>query len=193
MLAIIGHPRRMNLQDEEAAAFANAGIDLPVHIFVYRHLLLTKKDRLITSESCSKATKRNNSCVVYESTARRSGVTCGILRKLVMLKDENETEVYYVLLHTLRPASFELCYDSVTDAKLGDHIVAFHPPRLVYYSTFFIISNHSYHISLLYLCRDGDFEVVAVERISDKAVLLEVQSELNYVFVSLFPNYSEVE
>lgn len=46
-----------------------------------------------------------------------------------MHKDENETEVYYVLLHTLRPPSFELCCDPITDAKLGDHIVAFHPPR----------------------------------------------------------------
>ena len=70
MLAIVGHPRCMSLQHEEAEAFANAGIDPPDHnIFVYRHLLLTRKDRLITSESCSKATKRNNSCVVYESTA----------------------------------------------------------------------------------------------------------------------------
>ena len=110
--------------------FANAGIHLPDHVFVYRHLLLTKEDRLITSESCSRATKRNNSCVVYKS-ARRSGVTCGILKKLVMLMDSNETEVCYGLLQTLRPASFELCHDSITGAKLDDHIIAFHPPRLV--------------------------------------------------------------
>ena len=79
-----------------------------------------------------------------------------------MLKEWNETEACYALLHVLRPASFELCCDSITDAKLGDHIVAFHPPRLV---TFFLllVIHGCYHVSLFYLCRDGDFVVVTVE------------------------------
>ena len=118
----------MTLQHQEAAAFASAGIQVPDHIFVYRHLLLTEKDRLITSESCSRATKRNNSCVVYE-TCMASGDTYGILRKLVILKDSSETEVCYGLLQRLRPANFELCHDPITDAKLDDHIIAFHPSR----------------------------------------------------------------
>ena len=42
-------------------------------------------------------------------------------------------------------------------------------------------------------CRDGDLVVIAATCITDKAILLEVQAELKYVFVSLFPNYSEVE
>ena len=45
----------------------------------------------------------------------------------------------------------------------------------------------------MYVCRDGDLIVIAAESITDKAIFLEVQAELNYVFVSLFPNYSEVE
>ena len=87
----------MNLKHQEAAAFTSAGIHIPDHVLVYGHLLLVKKDRIITSEFCSRATKRNNSCVVYEST-RTSGVTCGILRKLVILKDSNESVVCYGLL-----------------------------------------------------------------------------------------------
>ena len=129
-VALIGHPRCINLTLQEAATFTTAGIHLPYHIFVYRHLLLTEKDQLISSHSCSRATKRNNSCVKYES-AEGSNISFGILTKLVILRDSEGTEACYGLLQTLRPASFQLCHDSITGAKLGDHIKAFHPPMLV--------------------------------------------------------------
>ena len=129
-VAVIGHPRRVNLTHEEAVAFTAAGVHIPDHLFVYRHLLLVESDRLITSESCSRATKRNNSCVKYESGEGLNSCF-GILKKLVMVKDCNRTETCYALLQTLRRASFQLCHDSITNAKLNDHIIAFHPPRLV--------------------------------------------------------------
>ena len=123
--AIIGQPRCMALSSPERVAFESINICISDHINImtYPHLLLTEKDRLITSLSSSKAVKRNNSCVMYTSSERNH---FGVLVKLCLVDS-----TFFALLRTLHQADLHLCQDSVTDAKLNQHIIAFHPPRCV--------------------------------------------------------------
>ena len=43
------------------------------------------------------------------------------------------------------------------------------------------------------MCSDDSLIVVPTACVADKVVMLEVQSELSCVFISLFPNHSEIE
>lgn len=139
--AIIGQPRSMALSTAERAAFESINICIPDHIMTYPHLLLTEKDRLITSLSSSKAVKRNNSCVMYRSSETNQ---FGVLVKLCLVDS-----TYFALLRTLHQADLHLCQDSVTDAKLNQHVIAFHPPRCV--PTMCIYTIDYYYNTLLFI------------------------------------------
>ena len=47
------------------------------------------------------------------------------------------------------------------------------------------------HVYMLYSAED--YHVIPVQSIVDKCIMMEVQSKQQYVFVSLFPNCSEIE
>lgn len=89
---------------------------------VYSHLMIRLKQRYITSKSCCRSTKRNNSCVIYKEES--ATVRYGILIKILF-----SSEQYYALILRLKVAPLLLCQDKITNGKLNDHITAFYPPR----------------------------------------------------------------
>lgn len=108
----------------ELEAFpTNTVIQNPV--LVYPHVRVKDKDRVISSQSTSRAVKRNNSGVMYTVD---NCVYYGILQKVILAKQCDGSQYYYALVLRLHQVMYFLCCDTVTNSKLNEHIIAFHPP-----------------------------------------------------------------
>lgn len=85
-------------------------------VLVYPKVQIKHNDtvRVICASSMSRATKRDNSCVVY------SGKSYGIVQKIVAHSNDSDT-IVSVLLKRLTTVGTELCNDPVTHAKL-EHV-----------------------------------------------------------------------
>lgn len=182
--AVIGQPQRTKLSPTECQAFKHKNVCISDHIMTYPHLLLTEKDRVITSLTSSKATKRNNSCVMYNiSDGNGTCIHFGVLVKLI-LTDSSGTGNFFALLQTLRPADFHLC--NGCKIKPAHHCI---PPS----KASSIIHEYYCNFILVFTYSDDNLTVIPAVSITDKVVMLEVQTNMQYVFISFFPNHSEVE
>ena len=124
---LIGDPKYTSFTQNEMELFAQAGIVgyEDVEILLFSQLLLNKTSRVVSAEACSKATKRNDSCILVVNGER---FQYGVLKKLLVLRRSTESK-FYALVVFLRAASLDLCEDHITHAALNQHILAFHPPR----------------------------------------------------------------
>ena len=131
-ITLTGRSKCMELTQCEADVLTESGLIIPNHLFVYPRLYLADKDRSISSESCCRAIKRNNSCIVYRTD--EGPANYGILKNLFFLNDSSvplsPSPQCYALVQCLSPAPMVLCHDPITQAQLNSHIISFHPPRL---------------------------------------------------------------
>lgn len=98
----------------EVDVYAKSNINLHSHrVLVYPKLQIQCKDtvRVICAASMSRATKRDNSCVVY------SGESYGLVQKIVAHSNDSDA-VVSVVLKRLTAVGTKLCNDPVTHAKL---------------------------------------------------------------------------
>lgn len=135
----------MDLLPCEARVVQESQLDCPTHQFVYTYLCVSSKSRTVVAQSCCRATKRNNSCVIFS----KDGVTLfGLLKKLIYLTSSaSMLQQCYALIQELKQADFLLCHDSITEAQLNSHVIAFHPPRFVlntHAHTYSHVLSHSY-------------------------------------------------
>lgn len=92
---------------------------------VYPQLYITSKNRVITTCSTSKATKRIDYCISYR--LNDNGVTrqaYGLLQKVVMATLES-----YCIVISLKEVTTKLSNSSLANVKLHDHYIAFSPQR----------------------------------------------------------------
>ena len=134
--SLTGRSECMELTQREADVLTESDLIIPNHLFVYPRLYLADKDLSISSESCCRAIKRNNSCIVYRTD--EGPANYGILKKLFFLNDSSvplsPSPQCYALVQCLSPAPMVLCHDPITQAQLNSHIISFHPPRFTRYS-----------------------------------------------------------
>ena len=135
---------------------------------------------MIVAETRSRAVKRNDSCVAYSSGF-------GLLQKIIVLEEPQPQ--CYLLIKQLTPSSTCLSTDDVTNIELSKHFHAFCPLRFV---TIAYAVQHAYcYMYTLY--SSSVLVAVPVEKLSEKCVFLNMEKELNNVFISQFPNTTEVE
>ena len=98
---------------------------LPSQVVVYYKLYLKDVGRVINSGSSSRSTLRDNSGLVYTNL---HGSFC--YGKLVrILLSPNHDGDGYAVITPLHPCDDGICHDSVTNAKIDDHIVSLHSSR----------------------------------------------------------------
>ena len=108
---LIGKPTRLDLTSCELEAIREASIDVPDPLFVYPHLVLKDKNRIITSQASSRAVKRNNSCVKY---TKNNSDCYGALQTLILVGEFGGQQCCYALVQCLDQAMLFLCSDTVT-------------------------------------------------------------------------------
>ena len=141
---LLGDPKLTSLTESEMELFTQLGAIgcEDMNILSYSQLLLNKTNRVVSAEACTKATKRNDSCV---SVVNGEGCQYGLLKKLLVLR-QSEQSKFYALVIFLRTSSLELCEDHITHAAINQHILAFQPPRyaeLITQCFFFACLLHS--------------------------------------------------
>ena len=191
---ITGKPKRMDLLSCEDRVVRESQLEYPTHLFVYSYLRISNKCRTVVSQSCCRATKRNNSCVMY---TKNGDTLFGLLNKLVFLKDPTSTlQQCYALIQGLKPAHFFLYHDSITRAQLNNHIIALHPPRFVLNTHILHVHTHTHtqariiqaHTCNNYLTVIGVYEVVECTQITVKITILLVVDPLSsWVYLNYDP------
>ena len=116
---LLGIPHNAELSGPERDLIVEAGIQAPCEVMLYSSLLLTKTKRELRASSLCKATKRNNSCLLYK-------YGCGLLQKIIVFDS-----MCYLLIFCLKRAPMKLCEDEITHAQLNSHFYSYYPPRFV--------------------------------------------------------------
>lgn len=122
---LVGHPKCTLLLPCELNCFHEAGITLlgEEQYVMYPKIYIVSRDRTVMSKFCSRSVKRNDSCIKYSD----AGIChYGIVKKIVL---DATSEQCYVFIYHLHPATVQLCCDTITNAKLNDHVSSFQPPR----------------------------------------------------------------
>ena len=86
----------------------------------YKHLHLINKNKIIKTQLSSKAILRDNSGVVYLTTG--GTISFRQLQKFVVF-EINRIRKAFAVISCLEATTEQLCKDSVTAAKLNNHIV----------------------------------------------------------------------
>lgn len=129
----MGSPERQLLEQQ----FPNA---LPDDCTFWSKLLLKTSGRVICGQNRSRATKRNNSAIVY--TDGTGSNSYGLLQD-IMLYSAIDGEHCFATVQPLVKSTFRFYKDPLTGCRLSDHFIAFFPPRLAekadrcYYYVFF--------------------------------------------------------
>ena len=108
------------------------GIALPQDsdLLNYPNIMLLNANRVISAQSLSRASKRNDSCIMYLDDQQSDQF--GLLQKIVFVPElSGSPSNTYAVVNTLFVASLHLCHDPVTNGKLN-HIRAFDVLRLVF-------------------------------------------------------------
>lgn len=123
-----GNMLTIPLSEEELELFVEESVHLPESYSInqYKSLHLINKNRIIKTQLGSKAVLRDNSGVVYLATA--GIISFGQLQKFVVF-ESNGIKKAYAVISCLEATTEQLCKDSVTAAKLNDHIVSLKIPR----------------------------------------------------------------
>ena len=110
---MVGSPHCVELLDSEEDLLVKAGSNPPKDVLMYPKLVLANR-RVLLAEMRSKATKRDNSCLLYNSVGVHS---YGIVQKIIVFQ-ESATIKCFLLLKGLEPAPLKLCNDQLTHANL---------------------------------------------------------------------------
>lgn len=103
------------------------GHNLSGDVMTYPKVLLANH-RVISAETRSRATKRNNSCILYRTEQQ---YCYGVVQKIFVIQDSGKMKCF-LLVNRLDPSPLEVCNDQVTNANLKKHYSAFCPPQWVY-------------------------------------------------------------
>ncbi len=124
---LLGNPKSGFLTPSEHDLFEEAGISLPQgsRVFFYSKILLSDTNRVVTAESVTRSSKRNDSCVTFCDRGHSSKY--GLVQKFV-LSEQSDASHTCAIVKVLHSAPIQLCQDPVTQAKL-QHIRAFECPR----------------------------------------------------------------
>ena len=117
MCSLLGSPKVQELTALEVDAYAKNDIHLNSRsVLVYPKVQIKHNNtvRVVCASSMSRATKRDDSCVLY------SGKSYGIVQKIVAHSNDSDT-VVSVVLKRLTIVATELCNDPITHAKL-EHV-----------------------------------------------------------------------
>ena len=128
-LCVHGRPVGIQLANQELKLFTEASFAAPEKTaLAYSKLHLRNTNRFITAKPRSRSRIRDNSGVMYKD---RTGSICyGQLENIFLFESNQDVQVFAKILY-LPPARVQegLCTDSVTDARLNDHIVTLNTPR----------------------------------------------------------------
>lgn len=91
---------------------------------IYPKVLLANH-RVVSAEMRSRATKRNNSCILYKTEQQ---YYYGIVQKIFVIQSSGNMKCF-LLVKCLDPSPLEVCNDQVTHANLKKHFAAFYPPQ----------------------------------------------------------------
>jgi len=118
--SVTGKPYSTKLSDNEIMLLKDYITDHNTIVF-YPHLCLYNNST-ISALSKSKSTKRNNSCIKYrDSTGSFHRGLCDRIFEFNLQ--------HFCIIMRLIPISTQICQDSVTHAKLENHLVVCNPPR----------------------------------------------------------------
>lgn len=115
---LIGSPKAQELSPLEINAYTRSNLPLSSpNVLVYPKVQLQCKNaiRVICATSLSRATKWDNSCIVYSSLSDQS---YGLVEKIIVDTTDSKT-IVSVLLKCLTPDGTILCDDKITHAKLN--------------------------------------------------------------------------
>lgn len=120
--SVFGASQSDLLSENEKRLCDKAGITMASsEVLVYSGM--TVSNSTITSAIRSQSTKRDNSCVMID------GGECawGLIQKVFSFKSDDSPS-YYCLVTLLPLASEQVCKDTLTNARLEDHLVVCDPP-----------------------------------------------------------------
>ena len=123
-LCLHGKPQSYTLVQKDLDLFHTADIAVPQcrSVILYKKIHLVILNRIIKVFP-RKRTMRDNSGVVFKNSA---GIYCyGRLQKVLCLDYMQK----YAIVQKFSPSTKILCEDSLTNAKLNDHIIAMNVPR----------------------------------------------------------------
>ena len=130
------------LLEEDMELFTAASLRIPAHntVTVYYKIHLINFCRTIIAKRTSRRFLRDNSGIVYVDG---TGAMCyGRLKKLLLFESDQQQHAFAVI-QQFNPAFQKLCKDSVTDARLDDHITTL---RLAIYKLNIFITDLNYVI-----------------------------------------------
>ncbi len=96
-------------------------------VAIYHKLHLKKTGRVISSTASSRSFLRDNSGLAYHDS--HGSCSYGKLFMIFVFEDDQGCAI----IIPLHPSGENLCKDSITGARIDDHIVSLHSPR--YYAT----------------------------------------------------------
>lgn len=129
-LCVHGRPTCVQLSEQQLKLFSDASVAVPENsaALAYSKLHLRNSNRFITAKPTSRSLLRDNSGVMYTDS---TGSMCyGQLQNIILLESDQEVKACAVVLQ-FPPAQQGLCKDSVTNARLNDHLVTLHTPRYI--------------------------------------------------------------
>lgn len=125
LLCGLGKPLCRLLTERERDLFAASSITLPQsQVTVYNKLYLKKTGRVVCGEKGSRSILRDNSGVIYQATTEYHYGK--LLMAFVIEADDN---LCYAVVAPLPRSGERICKDSMTDAKLDDHLISLVSPR----------------------------------------------------------------
>lgn len=148
------------------------------------HLLTS--ERTITAATQTKSCLRDDSGILYTNSA---GVTCHRRLEKILLIESTEQVFSYTIVSEYSPTDKGLCKDSITIARLNEHIIVLNIPRLE--SKLQLLYFNITHDFVKY--RKEDKVIVPLSCIIDKCVIMDLRMQMGYVFASYYPNCKEPE
>ena len=141
-----GKPYSGILSGKELELCDMSGIIPPsAEVLYYPQLLLPH--HTITSATRARTTKRSNSCVMLNNLHQQ--VCWGVLVECIFSFKNNNKPAYYCLVTLLFLSPNPICTDTITNAKLQDHLLTCMPPR--YASVLSFLTMHSAFVVFLAL------------------------------------------
>ena len=122
-LCLHGKAQSYQLGKKDLDLFNTGDITVPqCSVTSYKKIHLVNLGRIIKVSSQRK-TMRDNSGVIFMDN---TGLPCyGRLQKVLYFNDEKKC---FAIIQTFSPGTKRLCEDSLTNAKLNDHIIAMNVP-----------------------------------------------------------------
>ncbi len=122
-MSVLGKPTCRQLTQMERNMLDTSPSTLPSQVVIYYKVYLKDAGRIISSRSSSRSILRVNSGLMYSNS--HGSFSYAKLVRIILFPDCNG----YAVIIPLHPFVNGICKDSLTGAKINDHIVSLHPPR----------------------------------------------------------------